>query len=178
MNNAQLQKYHINRRQWEAARIARGLPYNEAALDKLKLETIGRVCSSKDFKQHELDAMLAAFLAVTQPANFDAQMQQQNQADLRRSMSVRRIDHFARCINLTPGRESGYVSGISAKLFGETQYQKLPEPQLAQLEGILVRRVIQIHGRERAEAIQNEAAEVAHRFNCVLTGQPTDEIPF
>jgi hypothetical protein len=79
MNSAQLAKYHITKKQWADARKARGAAADQAALDTLQQRTIGRACSSKDFTQRDLDAMLGAFLAEARPGDLNAQLQQIDQ---------------------------------------------------------------------------------------------------
>lgn len=176
MKLSQLPKYHVNRKKWEEARAARGLPHDEAALDALKLRKIGRVCSSKEFTQKELDAMLAAFLAEAEPADFDAQLAVQEQPTRRKSAVITRIGVLMLHLQIAPGRESSYVRGISKNVFGTDQYQHLEFEQLCQLEGIIVRRLLQLHDNERVEQIQIDAVEQAQRVAAIIdrpkAGQP------
>ena len=91
MNCAQLAKYHITKKHWADARKTRGAAADQAALDTLQLRTIGRACSSKDFTQRDLDAMLAAFLAETKPDDLNAQLKQLDQPEARRAALERRL---------------------------------------------------------------------------------------
>jgi hypothetical protein len=168
MKTSQLPLYHVNLKKWEAARRARGLPCDTAALDALKMRTIGRVCSSKQFTQKELDAMLAAFLAADEPANYHGQIALQEQPEVRKAMAIRRIGCLMYHLQITAGREGHYVAGIARNLFGTEQYQNLDDVKVAQLEGVIVRRLLQLHSKDRVEELQNAAAEEAARVPALM----------
>lgn len=176
MKTSQLPLYHVNRKKWETARAVRGLPHDKTALEALMVRKIGRACSSKDFTQKELDAMLAAFLAEAEPANFDAQMANQEQPEIRKSRVISRIFVLKHHLGVKPGLESGYVQGISRNVFGTDQYQHLDFERLCQLEGIIVRRLLQLHTKERVEQIQNDANEHAEKLSGIVA--PTKGQPF
>lgn len=178
MKTSQLPLYHVNRKKWEASRAARGLPHDKPALEALMQRKIGRACSSKDLNQKELDAMLAAFLAEAEPANFDAQMANQEQPEIRKSRVISRISVLKVHLGIKPGLESGYVRGISRNVFGNDQYQHLDFEQLCQLEGIIVRRLLQLHSKERVEQIQNDANEEAERVLAIVSPKKRPGDPF
>jgi hypothetical protein len=117
--------------------------------------------SSKDFTNADLDKVFAVFSAERAPADFDAQMRLQDMPEKRVALLQARISALMLQIGLAPGRESGYVDGISNRMFG-TQWHKLPERGLQQIEGILRRR---LHQRpltaEQIAAIEAEVAEHA-----------------
>jgi len=76
------------------------------------------------------------------------------------------------------GNESIYVRGISKKLFSTDQYQNLDDIQLAQLEGVIVRRLYQLHSRDRVDEILNEAAAYAAQIDRNATGGVNKDVPF
>lgn len=165
MNPAQLKKYHVNRRKWEAARAARGFPHGDAALAQLKLRKLGRVCSSKAFTQDDFDDMLAAFAAVDDPANLDTQLDIAEQGE-RRKLRVRaRIEVLSQHLQLNQGGEAAYVAAIARKTFDQGDVTKLTFEQLAVLEGQVLRRLRQLHDAERVAAIQTDAAEHGSRVS-------------
>ncbi len=142
MNSAQLVKYHVNRRKWEAARRAAGRPCDEAALELLKQRTIGRACSSKKMRNAELDAMLAAFLSEAEPGNFDAQFELQESPEKRISAVRARIEEIAKACKIIG--EGGGVERYFRHWFGGRTYAGLSECELQQLAGLLERRAEQL----------------------------------
>lgn len=158
MNSAQLAKYHITKKQWADARKARGAAADQAALDALQQRTLGRVGSSKTFSQRDLDAMLAAFLAEIRPADFNAQMAQQDQPMVRRlAMEKRLLAAGATFITgATPAqvewRTIRYVQGIVESLGAVHRWPIYDEPLLAKVTGIMERRAVQVARKARTTA--------------------------
>ncbi len=187
MTSKAIAKYKIHQRLWEQACAKLGRPHDEAALDALKLKTIGRVCSSKDFLQSHFDDMLAAFLAVIRSADLNAQMRQIEMPEWRARMAVRRIEVLKLHLCLESGRESGYVAGIARNLFGQEdgQWHQLDAAKLGKLEGVILRRLRQLHGAgAKITAIEAEAAAHAAKAEQLMTrAKPApvaveDENPF
>lgn len=173
MNNAQLAKFHVTKSKWSAARKAAGRPGDDAALDALKLRTIGRVCSSKAFSQGDLDAMLAAFQAEIAPGDFNAQMRQQDQPDTRRAALLARCD--AACVAMAdrscgeyqfsrPETRARYIAGVAKKLCGQWP-EACTEAELGKVAGVLEARVKQLGGAMRAHHAKVSAACAATRVS-------------
>lgn len=167
MTTAQTAKYF---HEWGRVRdmlLARGLSHAQADARRhaLHVKALGRAKSSKDFNNADLDAVLAAFLAVTEGGNLDAQLAQIDMPEKRAAMAVRRIEVLKLHLRLEPGRESGYVAGIARNLFGQAdgQLHQLNAAQLGRLEGVLLRRLRQLHSAEKVAAIEAEAAGYAAR---------------
>jgi len=161
INRAQVIKVKTLESQWIKARRAAGRAHDDAALAALKLLKIGRVCSSKDYSQHDMDEMVGAFLAEIQPANFGAQMNQQNQPEIRAALALARLDVLMLHLKLNVGGERSYVASIARNTFGDSAFEKFTDGQLTRLEGQIVRRLLQLHSKERVDQIQCDAAEHA-----------------
>jgi hypothetical protein len=108
--------------------------------------------------------VLAAYRAESEPGNLDAQLALIDQPEHRATLIRGRLHVLSLNIGIEPNRESGYVAGIARKLFGNDQLADLTDVQLAKLEGVLQRRIRQIHLPERCEAIFSDAAEHGAKF--------------
>ena len=156
MNCAQLAKYHITKKHWADARKTRGAAADQAALDTLQLRTIGRACSSKDFTQRDLDAMLAAFLAETKPDDLNAQLKQLDQPEARRAALERRLFAAGRTFitrdtaDQTEWGIIAYARGIVEKLRQPYAWPILDEALLGKVTGIMERRAEQVARKDRA----------------------------
>ena len=150
MNRAQLSKYHVTKSQWAAARTARKMPADAAALAALQQRTIGRACSSTTFSQTDLDRMLAAFLAESKPDDLNAQINQIDQPMVRRLAMEKRL--LAAGAKFITGNDAGhvqartinYVQGIVQNLGAAWNWPIYDEPLLAQVTGIMERRAAQV----------------------------------
>ena len=176
MNNAQLAKFHVLKSQWAKARKAVGRPGDDAALDALKLRKIGRVCSSKEFSQHDMDTMVAAFLAEIDPANLNAQMAQQDQPDKRRAALMARCNAACEEMADTSCGEyqfgnaktrQGYIAGLAKKLTGKWP-EACTEAELGKVAGVLEARVKQL---KRAMTDHHAKVKTGHA-EWVATGRP------
>lgn len=168
MTPAQLTKYRVVWSQCRAALQAAGKPHDDRARMALHERAIGRACSSKDFTNHEFDMVLAAMMAIAKPADFAAQMRQQEQPELRREDIESRIDDALHVIIPRSGCNSdahavharaSYRSGLARRMFGTGMSADLTERQLQKLMGVLEREATK---REKARA----------------TTQPTEPAPF
>lgn len=179
MNAAQTAKYFW---EWGRARehfIGKGMTHAQADAKRHELhrKALGRDKSSKAFTNADLDKVIAVFRAVWDGGNLDAQLAQIDQAENRRAGVIRRIAVLMLHLGAHPGSESAYVRGMSKKLFGDDQYQQLDDVKLAQLEGVIVRRLLQLHSKERVEQIQNDAAEHQAKLAGIVAPQDKGE-PF
>lgn len=113
-------------REWGRVRDvlkAKGLPCGDVERHKLHLKALGARKSSKDFTNADLDKVLAAFKAITEPGNLTAQMRAMEQPQLRR------LDAQTACLQLLDelaiGRDSteertdfiqrAYLDGIAKR---------------------------------------------------------------
>lgn len=146
MNRAQLAKYHCLKRDWAVARAKRNLPADQTALDALQVRSIGRAASSTTFTQSDLDKMVAAFLAEIKPADFNAQMQQQEQPFERRLKLSARIMAAGQTFvtfeaeHQAEWRVIAYVGGIQRSMGYEVRWPIADEGQLQKITGIMERR--------------------------------------
>ncbi len=143
MNTSQLAKYRCHLADWQKARRARSLACDDAARFALHKRVIGRACSSKDFTNAELDKVLAALLAESEPGNLNAQLKQIDQPDNRRaSMQARCMAAGAKFITGNDAKHVeiktvAYLAGI-AKRLGYGANWPLPEVgQLAKVMGVI-----------------------------------------
>lgn len=116
----------------------------DAKRHELHRKALGADKSSTDFTNADLDKVKAVFLAIVEPGNLVAQLNQLDQAGKRHSDLMERARELAsRCVS-KPGLEGNYLDGMARKIFGPAQYHLLDEKQLAQLCGILERRIAQL----------------------------------
>jgi len=146
MSPAQIKKYRAIWSKCRAALRSAGKPHDDAARYALHERTIGRRCSSTEFTQKEFDAVVGAMMAIVDPANFGAQMRQQDQEDLRREDVLCRIDDALAVIiprsdcesdaHATHARAS-YKHKLADRMFGKVV--GLTDRQLQVLMGVLER---------------------------------------
>jgi hypothetical protein len=146
-------------REWGAVRAhytARGIDPKQADAKRHELhrKALGLDKSSKDFTNSDLDKVLAVFWAITKPADLNAQLRQQDQAEGRFGKLLGDARTLAsRCVS-KPGLEGVYLDGMARKIFGPSQYHLLTEKQLGSLCGILRRRIAQLRAGPRARGKQ------------------------
>lgn len=129
----------------------------DAKRHQLHLKALGRAKSSKDFTNADLDKVIAAFRAVYDDANLDAQLDQIDQPEKRRELLTARL--IAAGAKFIEGRDKhdlewriiGYAGGIVTKL-GEERRWPIPDlGLLAKVMGIMERRAAQVASKARAE---------------------------
>jgi hypothetical protein len=94
-------------REWAAVRRA------DPRADRLELtiRALGKARSSKEFTNAEFDRVLAAFRAVSRPADVDGQLDQQEQP---RKRKEHRIAEIMACLALYHPDPAGYVATVLA----------------------------------------------------------------
>ena len=124
----------------------------EAHRGALTVRALGAAKSSKLFTNSDLDRVIAAIKAATQPSDFAAQMRQQNQPDERRAAALARCD--AACVAMadrscgeyqfaTAKTRAGYIAGMSKKLCGKWP-EACDDVELNKCAGVLEARVKQL----------------------------------
>jgi hypothetical protein len=114
----------------------------EATRHTLHRKALGKDRSSKALTNAELDVVLAAFKAVSEGGNLEAQLRQLDQPDWRRGELERRILRLAvRCG--IEGGEAGLVAYLG-HFFRGRQLRELDERELQKAAGILARRARQL----------------------------------
>lgn len=160
MNEAQRMLYFGEWQRVRDVRKAKGLPAGDVERHNLHLKALGVRKSSKDFTNADLDKVLAVFRAITEPGNLNAQLRALDQPDERGAALRAQVRELAmRCV-AKPGLEGVYLDGMARKIFGPPQYHLLDERQLAQLAGILRRRIAQLANPSRAKAAPGELQHV------------------
>jgi hypothetical protein len=95
---------------WRAwAAVRRADP--EADRQALTVQALGRLRSSKDLTNAELDRVLAAFRAVSHPDDVDGQLRPQEQAQARRD---HRIAEVMACLRVYRENPEAYVARVIA----------------------------------------------------------------
>lgn len=179
MNSEQQRLYFY---EWGLARrylVGRGIDPKQADAKRhdLHRKALGRDKSSKAFTNADLDKVIAVFRSVYDGGNLDAQLTQLDQPKKRAAAAISRIEVLMLHLQVEPGRESGYVQGIARKLFRDDQYQHFDDIRLAQLEGVIVRRLLQLHAKDRVDEILNDAATHAAKIERIVAG-PGVDLPF
>lgn len=151
MNSAQTSLYF---REWSLARkhfLSKGLDPKQADNKRHELHrrALGRDKSSKDFTNADLDKVLAAFRAVYDGGNLDAQLAALEQPENRRLAMVRRCEAAARSfITGATEEEVGrgvrvYLDGTAERMFGvafvHLDHGQQGNAQLAKVMGVLER---------------------------------------
>lgn len=170
MNAAQTAKYFF---EWGRAReffLGRGYSHAEADEQRhaLHRKALGRDKSSKEFTNGDLDAVLAAFRAVWDGGNLDAQLDLGEMEARRKSGAIARLGALAPHAVDQAHLGTRYVQGIADKMFGTHQYQQLTSAQLARLEGVVLRRLKQRLSAERVERLVAEAEEAAAKVWAIV----------
>lgn len=145
---------------WEWARCreflaAKGYTADQADAERHNLhrKALGQDKSSTKFSNADFDAVIGVFRAVWDGGNLNAQLRQIDQPEMRSAAVRARIDALLPFIGVAAGREHQYLAGMSRRIFGTDQIQNLNAVQLARLEGILIRRVHQIHPADYAKEV-------------------------
>jgi hypothetical protein len=118
----------------------------DAKRHSLHKQALGADKSSLDFTNAEFDKVLAAFRAVHDGGNLDAQLRQAEQPQDRVDTLRARAHSVAADIVVREGMEAGYLDGLAKKVF-HVSFEELAERQLQQLVGILHRRTKQMAAR-------------------------------
>jgi hypothetical protein len=111
---------------------------------------LGHEKSSKSFCNADLDKVIAAFRAVWDDANFDAQMRQREQPDRRREDMVNRCWDAARvCMGGDPAPDTimAYLDGTAHKIF-KVEFSALDERRLGVVMGILEKQEDRVRERD------------------------------
>ncbi len=154
MTHAQTMKYF---REWGLVRahfIAKGIDPKQAENKRHQLhkQALGMDKSSKDFTNADLDKVLAAFYAITRPADLNAQLRQLDQPELRRQ------EYWARVLDILIelrignsraydeddllNRRVAYVDGLVKKVIkGRERWDQLDDKQANIVLGIMQRRM-------------------------------------
>ncbi len=148
MNAAQTRKYWW---EWGRARaffLGKGLTHDAADVKRhaLHAKALGRDKSSKSFTNADLDKVIAAFRAVWDGGNLDAQLRQIDQPEERLRALHARIARLAELCGIDGG-DAGLAAYLKNFLKGRT-YADLTERDLQQLTGILDRRAKQLAPKE------------------------------
>ena len=182
MNEAQVRLYRYEASRWRDARRRHGRQAREEDRHSLHTRVLGHDKSSLKFTNAEFDKVLAAFRAESEPGNLDAQLALIDQPEHRATLIRGRLATLSLYIGIQAGKESGYVAGIARRLFDTDQIADLSDVQLAKLEGVLQRRVRQIHDSARSEEIIQEAAAQGAKTLAIIhppkaETDPVDEEP-
>ncbi len=166
MTPAQTRLLRFAESQWRKARKDAGRTATDADRHALYAKALGRDKSSKHFTNADLTKVLAALRAVYDPANFDAQMQAQNDPE-RRVEDLRNRTWDAICVivqqprgyNTLFDQRRVYLEGMSQRMFG-AYFDKLTELQLGKLMGSAEAQARRIEAKARAAAdAATEAAD-------------------
>jgi hypothetical protein len=116
-------------REWSAVRKKLAADPSAPAADRhaLHIEALGADKSHHAFTNTDFDKVLAAFRAVTRPADLDAQLRQINQDRTRTLHAIQRHDH-------------PYIAAIALERFQTSDYTQLPTPKLKLLAMTLTER--------------------------------------
>lgn len=160
MTDAQTRLYW---REWSLAREwyrshGKGTSQADEMRHTIHARALGREKSSKDFTNPDLDKVLAAFRAVHDGGNLEAQLRAEDQPVLRTQALIANVREVAKgCVD-REGMEDAYLNGLTKKVFQVNTYKELREGQLSQLRGILFQRLAQIRrARSRAKQMPVEA---------------------
>lgn len=163
MNNAQTRLLRWLDSEWTKHRRAAGLAADRDARLAFYSKACGRVVtSSKLLRNDDVTAIKRAVLALTQPANFSAQMQSQVDNDpvavadsyrerIYAALDVLKPDHDFRVPAAAPQARNNYYTAVAAKMFGVPVHE-LTNPQLRQLVGLFEARAKARQKREQAAA--------------------------
>jgi len=163
-------------REWGKVRahyIAKGIDPKQAENKRHELhkKALGTDKSSKSFTNADLDRVLAAFYAITRPADLTAQLRQIDQPELRRQECWIRIldilielrvgNKYAYDEDDLLARRVAYVDGLVGKVIkGQQRWDQLDDKQARVLLGIMQRRLLAV----RQAAAKHEAPAAAHKM--------------
>jgi hypothetical protein len=137
-------------REWAAAKkFCASLDLPEPDRHQLHTQALGADKSHKDFTNADLDKVLAAFRAISDPANVQAQLRQIDQPRTRLLYAINRLSAQLSVQLAGPDSQpstlnpqlGGYASAISLDKFGTSDLTTLAEPQLEQLRNTLASRL-------------------------------------
>ncbi|MBA4136730.1 MAG: hypothetical protein C0518_05380 [Opitutus sp.] len=150
--------------------IARGIDKQqiESKRHELHKKALGHHKSSKDFTNADLDKVLAAFLAITEPGNLRAQLRQLEQPAARKADVWTQIEAILSELRIGTDAATGggdlarrrlaYVEGIVARVIrGKRTWAELTDKEAAVLLGIMQKRVLS----QRRASGKLEAAQAA-----------------
>ncbi len=146
MNQAQLRLYRFEwaqTRKWLRAH-GRTPERADAMRHELHKAAIGIDKSSLDLTNGELDKVLAKFRSYSDGANLDAQLDAQEQPEMRRQALIANARELASKVVARAGTERAYLDGLADKLFKVRDYQAISERELQKLCGILAKRKRQL----------------------------------
>lgn len=129
---------------WGKARtrlIGAGFSSKEAAehRDEITIETLGRRISSKKLNNDQLTQMFAAFEAIGNPGDLNAQLKYQQEPRDRRIYAIENT-----------GLDDAYIASISQDMFNTSDWRNLPIDQLDNLR-------ITAHNRARRKPVATPA---------------------
>lgn len=169
MTGAQTMLYF---REWGRVRDVlkgKGLPHGDVARHALHLKAIGERKSSKDFTNADLDKVLAACRAITEPGNLTAQLRALDQPALRNVEA--RAKCFALLVELGIGKglepdhadntRRAYLDAIVRKLTkgAHIDFQTLPDQQAnAILHTLQMRRLAQKRAAQKHKPPESAVA--------------------
>jgi hypothetical protein len=140
---------------WPDAARAQGWDKNDRAkrLEVLS-QAIGRpLLSAADLNTTtDIDAVKAHLLALSQPANINAQV---DIANMPRTRLIKSIEQY---IDSRPGYgfHSNYIKAIARNMYGTADWQSLPEPQLTNLRNTIANRA---RAKKKAVSISSPSNE-------------------
>lgn len=171
MNAAQIRRYWWSFGPVRAVLVAQGKKPAEieARRHALHVKALGRDKSSKAFTNGELDAVMAAFRAVHDGGNLDAQLAALDAPEERREAILNHChDHTTDMFLLGDARlhgekaHEGYVAGTAKNVIGKT-LAECTEAELGKVCGCLAARVRRMRAENptRADEIDAERAAQA-----------------
>ena len=157
-------------REWQKTRLrllADGHSPDQADARRhaLHIKALGADKSHLAFTNADFDKVLAAFRAIHDDANLNAQLRLLDQPDERRRALTDKCHAAARVFihgenaGHTDYKCEAYMNGITQRMWQTPFYQLTDEKRLAQLLGILDRRANQLLAKQRREHAAKVAAE-------------------
>ena len=147
--------------------LAKGIDSKQADNKRHALHNraLGRDKSSKVFSNAELDKVIAAFRAVSDGGNLDAQMRVQDSPDVRRASIERRIEAALDVVFVPRDPEfaglarNRYLDGTAKRICGK-MFALLTDAERAKVMGALERSArVKKSQQQYAEAARGEAAD-------------------
>ncbi len=134
------------------ARVRAARP--EADRHALHLAALGTDKSSREFSNEDFDRVLAAFRALSDSTNLDAQLRQIAQPRARLLWS---LEHIVRpCLTLYVEQPDAYIRAVCQARFAAADYHDLGDPQLHQLRITLWARL------HSADGLRSQAGHSLH----------------
>lgn len=152
-------------RAWAAAKRTltdSGRKPDDVMRHRIQARAVGRWKSSKKLTNPELDLVLAAFRAISQPADLDAQLALLDQGPTR--VGALQQDCIRACMAFIEGNDPQhkrdnclrYLDAIAQRLTGNPNFYSIEERDMQKVYGIVRRRekqVLRKLERERAEQL-------------------------